>query len=90
MQPQDMPMLLMKEGELAGQDWVLNEDVIIIGRGADCHIVLPERAISRVHARIERRNQGYLLIDMGSKNGTFVNGQEVTQPQVRQALVHRR
>jgi DNA-binding response OmpR family regulator len=84
MQPQDMPMLLMKEGELAGQDWVLNEDVIIIGRGADCHIVLPERAISRVHARIERRNQGYLLIDMGSKNGTFVNGQEVTQPQVLQ------
>jgi DNA-binding response OmpR family regulator len=77
-------MLLMKEGELAGQDWVLNQDVIIIGRGADCHIVLPERAISRVHARIERRNQGYLLIDMGSKNGTFVNGQEVTQPHVLQ------
>jgi DNA-binding response OmpR family regulator len=84
MQPQDMPMLHIKEGPLSGNDWVLDRDVIIIGRGADCDIVLPERAISRVHARIERRNQGYLLIDMGSKNGTHVNGQEVTEPYLLQ------
>jgi pSer/pThr/pTyr-binding forkhead associated (FHA) protein len=84
MQPQEMPMLLIKEGDHAGDDWVLDQDVTIIGRGADCDIVLPERPISRVHARIERRNQGYLLIDMGSKNGTFVNGQEVTQPHLLQ------
>jgi len=80
MQAQDMPMLLIKEGELAGRDWVLDRDVMIIGRGADCDIHVPERQVSRVHARIERRNQGYLLIDLGSKNGTHVNGQEIKEP----------
>ncbi len=84
MQPQDMPMLLAKEGQMAGKDWVLERDVMIIGRGSDCDIVLPERAVSRVHARIERRSQGYLLIDMGSRNGTHVNGQEITQPYLLQ------
>lgn len=84
MQPQEMPMLLIKEGQLAGKEWVLDRDVVLIGRGADCNIVLQERAVSRVHARIERRNQGYLLIDMGSKNGTFVNGQQITQPHLLQ------
>lgn len=84
MQIQDMPMLLVKEGPLAGKDWTLDRDVMIIGRGADCDIVLPERPISRIHARIERRAQGYLLIDMGSKNGTHVNGEEVRQPQLLQ------
>ena len=84
MQAQDMPMLLIKEGQLAGQNWTLDRDVMIIGRSADCDIALPERAVSRLHARIERRNQGYLLFDLGSKNGTHVNGQEVKQPYLLQ------
>lgn len=79
MQAQDKPMLLVKEGQLEGQSWVLDHDVITIGRGADCDIVIPERSVSRRHARIERRNQGYLLIDLGSKNGTHVNGHEVRE-----------
>jgi DNA-binding response OmpR family regulator len=57
---------------------------VTIGRGADCEIVLPERPISRHHARIERRNQGYVLIDLGSRNGTHVNGQEVKEPYLLQ------
>ena len=84
MQAQDIPMLLIKEGELAGQDWPLNKDVIMIGRGADCDVHLSERAVSRLHARIERRNQGYLLLDLGSKNGTHVNGQEIRDPYLLQ------
>jgi len=80
MQAQDMPMFLVKEGQLEGQSWVLDRDSIVIGRGADCDITLPERAVSRHHVRIERRNQGYLLMDLGSKNGTHVNGQEVKEP----------
>jgi DNA-binding response OmpR family regulator len=84
MEIQDMPMLLAKEGELAGENWTLDRDVITIGRGADCDIALPERAVSRLHARIERRNQGFLLIDLGSKNGTHVNGQEIKQPYLLQ------
>ena len=80
MQVQDMPMFLIKEGELEGQSWILDRESVTIGRGADCEISLPERAVSRHHARVERRSQGYLLMDLGSKNGTHVNGQEIREP----------
>ena len=75
---QDMPMLIVYEGELAGQRWVLDQDQVIIGRGTDCDIVLPERQVSRHHVRIERDDGGYLLRDLGSKNRTYVNGQELS------------
>jgi pSer/pThr/pTyr-binding forkhead associated (FHA) protein len=77
-------MLFIKEGQLSGKEWVLDQDVLTIGRGSDCEVVLPERAVSRRHARIERRNQGYFLLDLGSKNGTHVNGQEVKEPYLLQ------
>ena len=74
---QDMPMLIVYEGGLEGQRWVIEQDRMIIGRGSDCDIVLPERQASRHHAAVERDENGYLLRDLGSKNGTCVNGQEV-------------
>lgn len=74
---QDMPMLIVYEGELEGQRWIIDQGRVLIGRGSDCDIVLPERQTSRHHARIERDDGGYLLRDLGSKNGTYVNGQEV-------------
>jgi len=70
-------MLIVYEGELEGQRWVIERDQVIIGRGSDCAIMLPERQVSRHHARIEWDGGGYLLRDLGSKNGTHVNGQEV-------------
>lgn len=75
-----VPMLVVLEGETAGQRWLIREDQVLIGRGADCDIVLPERQVSRHHARIERTADGrYLLYDLGSKNGTWVNGEEVRE-----------
>ena len=73
-----VPMLVVYEGELAGQRWLIEEDSVIIGRGTDCYVMLPERQVSRHHARIERIADGvYQLHDMGSKNKTYVNGEEV-------------
>ena len=74
---QEMPMLVVYEGELEGQRWIIDQDRVVIGRGSDCDVVLPERQVSRYHAQIERENGGYLLRDLGSKNGTCVNGQAV-------------
>jgi pSer/pThr/pTyr-binding forkhead associated (FHA) protein len=74
---QDRPILVAYEGELKGERWVLDQDEITIGRSVDCDVVLPKRQVSRHHARIERDDEGYLLHDLGSKNGTFVNGQQV-------------
>jgi hypothetical protein len=74
---QEMPMLVVYEGEPEGQRWVIEQARVTIGRGSDCDVVLPERQVSRYHAEIERDDGGYLLRDLGSKNGTCVNGQEV-------------
>jgi pSer/pThr/pTyr-binding forkhead associated (FHA) protein len=71
------PVLIAREGELAGQQWPLENDEIMIGRGSDCHIVLPERQVSRYHARITLEHDGFYLHDLGSKNGTHLNGTQV-------------
>lgn len=77
MTQQDRAILIAYEGELEGERWVLDRKRMTIGRSVDCDIVLPKRQVSRYHARIERDDSGYLLRDLGSKNGTYVNGQEV-------------
>lgn len=80
----ELPMLIIEEGPLTGQKWVLNKETIILGRDESCDVILPERLVSRRHAAIHCREEGYLLEDLGSKNGTFLNGQAVTQPVVLQ------
>ncbi len=74
---QDMPMLIVYEGELEGHRWIIDQDRVTIGRGTDCEIVLPERQVSRQHARIERDGGRYWLRDLRSKNCTYVNGEQV-------------
>lgn len=49
----------------------------VIGRDADCEITLQEPAVSRRHAAIDWTYQGYVVRDLGSSNGTFVNSVEV-------------
>lgn len=73
----DRPVLLVSEGELAGQRWMLTDDEMVIGRGTDADIVLPERQVSRYHLKIHYRDGRYLLEDLDSKNGTFLNGQQI-------------
>ena len=76
----ESPMLVMKAEATSGQKWVIEKDVVIIGRGKDCDVVLPERPVSRYHAEIRRRGNRYLLRDLDSKNGTCLNGQEIDGP----------
>jgi ABC-type multidrug transport system ATPase subunit len=51
---------------------------LVIGRAPDCDIVLAEPLVSRRHARLTRDGTRWRLADLGSWNGTFVNGQRVT------------
>jgi hypothetical protein len=76
----ESPMLVMRNETTSGQKWTIERDVIVIGRGEDCDIVLPERPISRRHAEIRREGNRYLLRDLGSKNGTCLNGREIDGP----------
>jgi len=78
-------MLIVESGHLAGQRWLLDRDIVIIGRDAErCDLILPDRQISRQHARIERTPAGFLLTDLGSKNGTSVNSSLLNAPHLLQ------
>ena len=54
-----------------------------IGRSPACHIRLQNDRVSRNHAAIEPTPEGFLLTDLGSGNGTFVNGYPVTSHVLR-------
>ena len=77
MNEQNQPLLVIYKGALAGMRWPLSREPVTLGRAPDCDLVLPERQISRYHVRIEWDADGYVLRDLGSKNGTFVNGERV-------------
>jgi DNA-binding response OmpR family regulator len=73
-------MLILREGQGVGTRWMIDRSDMIIGREEDCDIFLPSRQVSRNHARIRRSGGRHILEDLGSKNGTFVNGRELTEP----------
>ena len=68
------------EGEgLKGQTFELNSE-LLIGRAEKCHIVLQDTYASQVHARIFSKGEGFMVEDMGSTNGTYLNRQKVISP----------
>ncbi len=73
----DKPVLIVREGQLSGERWTLERDELVIGRGGDCDVVLPERQVSRYHAKIASDEGKYLVYDLDSKNGTHLNGIQV-------------
>jgi FHA domain len=76
----EMPMLLVVEGHQLGRRILVDQPELIVGRDEECDLVIPERQVSRQHARIAVEGDRYILTDLGSKNGTFVNGQPVAEP----------
>lgn len=76
---EDLPTLLAQAGPLNGQRWTLI-DTLLFGRDASCDVIIPDRQVSRYHARLSRTAQGILLEDLGSKNGTHCNGKAVVDP----------
>lgn len=80
----EMAMLLMLEGSRPGRRILLDQPELIIGRGEASGLVISERQVSRRHARIHQEQDHYVLEDLGSKNGTFLNGQELAGPHVLQ------
>jgi hypothetical protein len=65
--------------EWSGGVLPLTDHVTTIGRSSDCEIVLADPNVSRKHAEIRHIGEGYSLIDLGSTNGTEVNGQRVAE-----------
>jgi len=80
---EEYPMLVAQEGPLNNQRWPLARTVVL-GRDSTCDIVIPDRQVSRYHARITPTQEGMILEDLGSKNGTHCNGTALTAPLVLQ------
>ncbi len=70
--------LFIDTGPRHGGSFDLKKDLIVIGRSEDCDLVLKDDSISRNHARLELQRGGYTIYDLGSTNGTWVNGDKIT------------
>lgn len=79
MRDQEAAMLILREGHSTRRQWLLYDAVSLIGRGDDCLVRIEDRQVSRHHACIRRTAYAYELADLGSKNGTFVNGQRLSE-----------
>lgn len=76
---QDAPLLIAQNGPLQGERWTLDH-ALVLGRDPGCDIVIPERQVSRFHARLIPSLNGMIVEDLGSKNGTQRNGASLTAP----------
>ncbi|MEW5941691.1 MAG: FHA domain-containing protein, partial [Chloroflexota bacterium] len=73
---------VMRSGPMPGVTFPLEGDQLIIGRDASSSIAINDAEISRKHSRLSFQGGKYVLEDLGSTNGTFVNGQRLAGPVV--------
>jgi hypothetical protein len=63
--------------------WPLSKEALVIGRMDGCDVILPDAGVSRRHAEIRREGDEWVMIDLGSTNGTEVNGKRVNRHRLR-------
>lgn len=71
-------VLILKNGERV----VLDSDSLKIGRQASCRIVFNDSNVSREHAQMRRSSDGWKVLDLGSTNGTKINGVKIAEEQL--------
>jgi len=77
--------LIMRTGPTPGATFILEGDQLSIGRDSTNEITINDAEVSRRHARLTFQGGKYVLEDLGSTNGTFVNGQRLAGPRVLKA-----
>ncbi len=78
MQGSDSFQLIVRRGPQPNQSYELNKDIVTLGRDITNDIVINDPEVSRHHLRMTRGAGGFTIEDLGSTNGTFVNGQRLT------------
>ena len=81
--PNELPKSLkLAEGEIAGSSDtdLQRRKTVVIGRGPGCDVVLKDVKASRKHCRLTRTAGSFQLEDLGSKNGTYVEGVKISAP----------
>src|SRR5436309_3057222 len=77
-----MPEIVLKLGDTVLQTIVFDKDIMSVGRSRDNDVVVENLSVSRNHARIRRQNGKYVLTDLNSANGTYVNGVRVSKTEI--------
>jgi hypothetical protein len=73
-------VLTITNGPETGTAAQLAGGMIMIGRGADCQLMLNDDYVSTRHARVVAGENGVYIEDLGSTNGTYVNGMRISAP----------
>jgi len=67
------PRLAAVSGKLKGAVFAVNDEPFVIGRDTTANLCIADASVSRRHSRIEKKDTGFLITDLESLNGTFVN-----------------
>ncbi len=77
-----MAKLVCQTGPKAGHEYPLTKDVITMGRQSSCDVQILDNMSSRAHCQIRRDGKLYSLVDLGSRNGTYLNDKKVSERQL--------
>ena len=77
--PTGTALLVVKRGPNAGSRFLLDKDVTTVGRHPESDIFLDDVTVSRRHAEFVRREGGFLVRDVGSLNGTYLNRERIDE-----------
>lgn len=87
--PPVLGWLVIMKGKRRGTDFKIDKDSITIGREGSCDVALDDETASREHARIRKDGQTFVLFDLGSANGTFLNREQIQKQQLEDGDVLR-
>ena len=77
--PSGTALLVVKRGPNAGSRFLLDKDVTTVGRHPESDIFLDDVTVSRRHAEFHRDGAGFLVRDVGSLNGTYLNRERIEE-----------
>ena len=77
--PSGSALLVVKRGPNAGSRFLLDKDVTTVGRHPESDIFLDDVTVSRRHAEFHRSDDGFLVRDVGSLNGTYLNRERIEE-----------
>lgn len=81
--PHGAAMLVVQRGPNAGSRFLLDRELTRVGRHPEADILLDDVTVSRKHAEILRTEEGHVVRDVGSLNGTYLNRQRVEEALLR-------
>ena len=76
--PQALAKFLVRSGSLKGQRLYVKVPIVNIGRADYNDLVIPDDSVSSQHAKLTRREGVWVITDLGSTNGTMVDGERIT------------